>query len=221
MAPIRLYSSAIPFYTGAMGISKLHKKIKIQDTGNQASKAGKSPLTLAREVLLIEAREVEALAQRLDDTFLRAVELILQCRGRVVVTAWANPASRKNRFTLRPATSFLCTRRASLRLGMITQAMCHCASTCEATMLAIASSKTYGHRLISIADPSAMAQNPTSILMRRLQEAARSDLHQPPHTAMWPWASPAVTVRISAIFSGGFARFHRRTLGGAAILCAM
>ena len=46
----------------------------------------KTPLDLAREVLLIEAREVEALAHRLDDSFTRAVELILQCRGRVVVS---------------------------------------------------------------------------------------------------------------------------------------
>jgi len=40
----------------------------------------------AREVLLIEAQEVEALAARLDDNFTRAVELILQCQGRVVVS---------------------------------------------------------------------------------------------------------------------------------------
>ena len=58
-----------------MGISKLQK-----------SSLAKTPLDLAREVLLIEAREVEALAQRLDDSFTRAVELILQCRGRVVVS---------------------------------------------------------------------------------------------------------------------------------------
>ncbi len=43
-------------------------------------------LELAREVLRIEAREVEAVAQRLDNSFQRAVELILQCRGRVVVS---------------------------------------------------------------------------------------------------------------------------------------
>jgi arabinose-5-phosphate isomerase len=43
-------------------------------------------LELAREVLQIEARAVEALAQRLDASFNRAVELILQCRGRVVVS---------------------------------------------------------------------------------------------------------------------------------------
>ncbi|MFM9913016.1 MAG: SIS domain-containing protein [Methylophilaceae bacterium] len=43
-------------------------------------------LALAREVLQVEAREVEALAERLDASFQRAVELILQCRGRVVVS---------------------------------------------------------------------------------------------------------------------------------------
>ncbi|GBG13658.1 arabinose-5-phosphate isomerase [Novimethylophilus kurashikiensis] len=43
-------------------------------------------LDLAREVLRIEAREVEALASRLDASFEQAVELILQCQGRVVVS---------------------------------------------------------------------------------------------------------------------------------------
>ena len=41
---------------------------------------------MAREVLRIEAREVEALAERLDNAFQRAVDCILQCRGRVVVS---------------------------------------------------------------------------------------------------------------------------------------
>jgi len=62
-------------YLACMEISKLHKSGTI-----------KSPLELAREVLMIEAREVEALAQRLDDSFNQAVELILQCHGRVVVS---------------------------------------------------------------------------------------------------------------------------------------
>lgn len=43
-------------------------------------------LTLAREVLQIEAQAVAALAERLDERFLAAVELILNCRGRVVVS---------------------------------------------------------------------------------------------------------------------------------------
>ena len=52
----------------------------------QQSSRAQRGLELAREVLRIEAREVEALAQRLDGGFSHAVELILQCRGRVVVS---------------------------------------------------------------------------------------------------------------------------------------
>ena len=62
-----------------MGISTIQ-------TSGAHQKSARSSLELAREVLLIEAREVEALAQRLDDSFTRAVALILQCRGRVVVS---------------------------------------------------------------------------------------------------------------------------------------
>jgi len=43
-------------------------------------------LELARQVLTTEADAVRALAGRLDQNFYRAVELILACRGRVVVS---------------------------------------------------------------------------------------------------------------------------------------
>jgi len=43
-------------------------------------------LRLARDVLEIEAAAITALTERLDDTFLRAVELILACTSRVVVS---------------------------------------------------------------------------------------------------------------------------------------
>ncbi len=43
-------------------------------------------LALARDILQLEAREIEALAQRLDHNFSKAVTLILQCQGRVVVS---------------------------------------------------------------------------------------------------------------------------------------
>jgi arabinose-5-phosphate isomerase len=43
-------------------------------------------LSLARDILLLEANEINALAQRLDARFLQAVSLILQCTGRVVVS---------------------------------------------------------------------------------------------------------------------------------------
>ena len=69
-------------YLPLMAISNL-----TSGTGNTGSSGiSQHPLELAREVLSIEAREVLALAQRLDDNFVNAVELILQCRGRVVVT---------------------------------------------------------------------------------------------------------------------------------------
>ncbi len=43
-------------------------------------------LDRAREVLQIEAKEIEAIAARLDEQFETAVQLILHCKGRVVVT---------------------------------------------------------------------------------------------------------------------------------------
>jgi arabinose-5-phosphate isomerase len=43
-------------------------------------------LELGRRVLRIEAEAVAALAERIDDTFLRALNLILACRGRVIVS---------------------------------------------------------------------------------------------------------------------------------------
>jgi arabinose-5-phosphate isomerase len=47
---------------------------------------GRRTLELAREVFEIEARGITALINRLDDSFVRAHELMLGCRGRVVVT---------------------------------------------------------------------------------------------------------------------------------------
>jgi len=43
-------------------------------------------LELAKMVLRVEGQAVATLADRLDDTFLRAVDLLLNCRGRVVVS---------------------------------------------------------------------------------------------------------------------------------------
>lgn len=45
-----------------------------------------SALDLARDVLMIESQSVAALADRLDGGFLRAVGLVLGCKGRVVVS---------------------------------------------------------------------------------------------------------------------------------------
>ncbi len=43
-------------------------------------------LEQARRTLLMESQAIERLAARLDDSFIRAVNLILACKGRVVVT---------------------------------------------------------------------------------------------------------------------------------------
>jgi len=48
---------------------------------------GKQPtLLLARDILLLEANEINALASRLNGQFTDAVALILQCKGRVVIS---------------------------------------------------------------------------------------------------------------------------------------
>lgn len=52
---------------------------------NQAIVQNKT-LNLAKEILLLEAREVELLAERLDGNFTAAVACILECKGRVVVS---------------------------------------------------------------------------------------------------------------------------------------
>ena len=54
-------------------------------SGAQANVSG-TALELARRVLVIEAEAISALLDRLDTQFLDAVNLILACRGRVVVS---------------------------------------------------------------------------------------------------------------------------------------
>jgi arabinose-5-phosphate isomerase len=164
-----------------MGISKLHKKINLQDTANHSSTAGKLPLTLAREVLLIEAREVEALAQRLDDSFTRAVELILQCHGRVVVSGMGKSGHIGNKIASTLASTgtpafFMHPAEASHGdLGMITPddvviALSNSGESDE--LLAIVPHlKRMGTRIISISG------NPASAL------AQESDVHLDAHVS--------------------------------------
>jgi len=44
------------------------------------------PLTSAREVLRIEADALSQMSEQLDDAFVRAVELLLAAKGRVIVS---------------------------------------------------------------------------------------------------------------------------------------
>ena len=53
---------------------------------NKHISAAPRALDLAREVLSIEAAAVQALVTRLDDDFLRVLDVILRCEGRVIVS---------------------------------------------------------------------------------------------------------------------------------------
>jgi len=53
---------------------------------NKSLSAAPRALDLAREVLNIEAAAVQALSTRLDDNFLHALNVILRCEGRVIVS---------------------------------------------------------------------------------------------------------------------------------------
>ncbi len=53
---------------------------------NNHVSASPRALDLAREVLEIESDAVHALSKRLDDTFLHALDVILRCEGRVIIS---------------------------------------------------------------------------------------------------------------------------------------
>src|ERR1039457_6029221 len=53
---------------------------------NKILSATPHALDLAREVLNIEAAAVQALSTRLDENFLNAMDVILHCEGRVIVS---------------------------------------------------------------------------------------------------------------------------------------
>jgi arabinose-5-phosphate isomerase len=92
------------------------------------SRTRTSALDLAREVLAIESQAVAALASRLDGAFLRAVDLLLGCRGRVVVCGVGKSGhiGRKIAATLAstgtPALFVHAAEAAHGDLGMITPA---------------------------------------------------------------------------------------------------
>jgi len=127
-------------------------------------------LEMARDVLQIEAAAIQALAVRLDDRFTRAVELLLHCRGRVVVSGIGKSGhiARKIAATLAstgtPAIFVHAAEAAHGDLGMITRddvlvALSYSGEGDELlTMLPV--SKREGTPII------AMTGNPTSSLAR-------------------------------------------------------
>jgi arabinose-5-phosphate isomerase len=81
----------------------------------------------AREVLRIEAEAVGALTERLDEGFRKAVVLILECKGRVIVTGMGKPGiiGRKVAATLAstgtPATSLHPGEAVHGDMGLVTK----------------------------------------------------------------------------------------------------
>ncbi len=94
---------------------------------DRPTKPRASALQLAREVIAIEAQSVAALGERIDATFSRAVELLLACRGRVVVSGLGKSGhiARKIAATLAstgtPALFVHAAEAAHGDLGMVTR----------------------------------------------------------------------------------------------------
>ena len=61
-------------------------KVTRQGGAQVASSKGRTSLDVGRRVLDIEARAVQALIQRLDGAFSEAVDLLYECKGKVVVS---------------------------------------------------------------------------------------------------------------------------------------
>ena len=86
-----------------------------------------SVLHLGKEVLLDEAKAIEAIANRLDDKFFQAVEILLSCKGRIVVSGVGKSGhiARKTAATLAstgsPAFFVHAAEAAHGDLGMITK----------------------------------------------------------------------------------------------------
>lgn len=68
----------------------MRRSTTAQVTKSKATKSspakGGSSLAVGRRVLAIEARAVQAMVQRLDGAFSKAVDLLYQCKGKVVVS---------------------------------------------------------------------------------------------------------------------------------------
>lgn len=67
-------------------IIRVNNMLKRTQAMKQVPAPGPGTLSMAREVLAIEADAIAQLAARLDDSFTTAVRLLLDCRGRVVVS---------------------------------------------------------------------------------------------------------------------------------------
>lgn len=127
-------------------------------------------LELGREVLKIEAAAVQTLSERLDDTFLHALDLILGCEGRVIVSGMGKSGHIARKIAATMASTgtpayFVHPGEASHGdLGMITQddvilALSYSGESSE-LMAIVPAIKRQGAKLISMTgnDHSSLAQ---------------------------------------------------------------
>ena len=139
---------------------------QLPDSGQHAEKA----LDLARQVLRIEAAAVTGLIDRLDGGFLKAVELIRACRGRIIVSGIGKSGhiARKIAATLAstgtPAYFVHAAEAAHGDLGMITRddvliALSNSGES-EELLTIVPLVKRQGGRLVAITG------NPASMLAR-------------------------------------------------------
>lgn len=138
-------------------------------------------IALAKKVLQIEASEIQALANRLDHHFTKAVQLILQCQGRVVVSGMGKSGhiARKIAATLSstgtPAFFMHPAEASHGDLGMMTGhdvliALSHSGESEELIQI-LPHLKRLGSKVISLTG------NPNSTL------AQRSDVHLDAHVS--------------------------------------
>lgn len=137
---------------------------------NEHANINESTLELAKTVLKREAQALEFLAQTIDDDFLKAVQLLLNCRGRVVVSG----VGKSGHIGCKVAATFASTGTPSFfvhageaahgDLGMITK---------DDVVLAISNSGTTGELLTIVptikregAKLIAMTSSPDSALAR-------------------------------------------------------
>ena len=117
--------------TGESGLDAIAADSIEQDLNGEAAPATEpAALTLARRVLGIEAAAITALAHRLDHSFVRALDILLDCKGRVVVSGIGKSGhiARKIASTLAstgtPAFFVHAAEASHGDLGMITAADC-------------------------------------------------------------------------------------------------
>ena len=132
-------------------------------------------LDLARQVLHIEGDAVLALADRIDDSFLKALSLILNCHGRVIVSGIGKSGhiGRKIASTLAstgtPAFFVHPAEASHGDLGMITHddvliALCNSGESAELLNI-LPFIKRQGAKLIAMTGKSTSISNPGSFFI--------------------------------------------------------